>query len=48
MLRGDSIQVGEAIVGPAIIEEESSTLVLPPGAEARLSPFGTYLVDVSA
>jgi N-methylhydantoinase A len=46
--RGDSLAVGEPIVGPAIVEEATSTLVLPPGSEARLSPFGTYLVDVFA
>jgi N-methylhydantoinase A len=46
--RGDSIAVGESIAGPAIVEEPTSTLVLPPGSEARLSPFGTYLVDVFA
>ncbi|HSD10272.1 MAG TPA: hypothetical protein VLF14_04760 [Candidatus Binatia bacterium] len=38
---------GEALEGPAIIEEETATLVLPPGARARLSVTGCYVIDVS-
>ncbi|MEA2626591.1 MAG: N-methylhydantoinase, partial [Candidatus Binatota bacterium] len=44
--RGGDLAPGQTIAGPAIIEEETSTLVLPPGATARLSPLGCYVVDV--
>lgn len=46
--RGDRIRVGDAIDGPAIVEEETTTLVLPPGARAQLTPAGSYLVEVDA
>jgi N-methylhydantoinase A len=46
IVRGPSVSVGERIAGPAIIEEETSTLVLPPGSSAVLSPFGTYIVEI--
>jgi N-methylhydantoinase A len=44
--KGDEIAVGQRIAGPAIIEEATSTLVLPPGATATLSALGCYLVEV--
>ncbi len=45
--RGSEIAEGEPLDGPAIIEEETATLVLPPGARARLSVTGCYVIDVS-
>jgi len=48
ILRGDDIAVGDQVVGPAIIEEETSTLVLPPGASAVLSPLGNYAIEVGS
>jgi len=44
--RGDRIRAGDAIAGPAIVEEATTTLVLPPGTRARLMPSGSYLVDI--
>lgn len=44
--RGSELVPGERIAGPAVIEEETSTLVLPPGASAALSALGCYVVDV--
>lgn len=44
--RGDRIRVGDEIPGPAIVEEATTTLVLPPGTRARLMPSGSYLVAV--
>ena len=41
---GDQLPVGAIINGPAIIEEDTSTLVIYPGAVARVSPGGRYLV----
>lgn len=45
IIRGDAIGVGESITGPAIIEEATTTLVLPPGTQARLSPADSYVVE---
>ncbi len=43
--RGDEIAVGDVVDGPAIVEEETSTLVVPPGWRARLSGSGCYVVE---
>lgn len=42
---GASLPPGVVIVGPALIEEPTSTLVVPHGEQVRLSRFGNYLVD---
>lgn len=44
--RGSELARDQTVGGPAIIEEETSTLVLPPGATARLSAQGCYVVEV--
>ncbi|MGE3482840.1 MAG: hydantoinase/oxoprolinase family protein [Gammaproteobacteria bacterium] len=44
--RGDAIRVGEPIEGPAIIEEATTTLVLPPGTRATLTPHGSYVATL--
>jgi N-methylhydantoinase A len=44
--RGDLIRAGDPIPGPAIIEEATTTIVLPPGTTARLTPAGSYLVEL--
>ncbi len=45
IVRGDSVPVGELIVGPAIIEEATTTLVIPPGVRATLSSADSYLIE---
>jgi N-methylhydantoinase A len=45
IVRGDTVSVGELIVGPAIIEEATTTLVLPPGAHATLSSSDSYMIE---
>lgn len=44
--RGERIRVGDDIAGPAIVEEATTTLVLPPGTRARLMPSGSYVVTI--
>jgi len=46
VVRGAALRPGSRVVGPAIVEEETTTLVIPPGLEARLSAQGSYLVDM--
>ena len=36
---------GATFAGPAIVEERESTIVLPPGARARVDPKGNLVVD---
>ncbi|MBX9609741.1 MAG: hydantoinase/oxoprolinase family protein [Gammaproteobacteria bacterium] len=48
VVRGDTLDVGAVIDGPAIIEEATTTLVLPPGAQARLGAADSYMVTFTA
>ncbi len=48
VVRGDSLAVGAVVDGPAIIEEATTTLVLPPGTRARLGAADSYMVTFSA
>ena len=41
-----ALPVGAAIKGPAIIEEASATMIVPPGARARVDRSGNLLVDL--
>jgi N-methylhydantoinase A len=43
---GGSIPTGIELTGPLIIEEATSTLVVPPGAALRVTPLGNYMVEV--
>src|SRR5262245_29090532 len=38
------LAIGEALTGPAVVEEEGSTLVVGPGATARVSPGGNLVL----
>ena len=40
--------VGDEILGPAVLEEEGSTLVVGPGARARVSPTGNVILALPA
>lgn len=42
----EGLSKGHRISGPAIIEERTSTCVLPPGAHARVDPFLNLLIEV--
>ncbi|OGC92678.1 MAG: hypothetical protein A2W25_16275 [candidate division Zixibacteria bacterium RBG_16_53_22] len=44
---GDRLQHGIAIKGPAIIEEQKTTIVVPPEAEVKVDAYGNYLVTIS-
>ena len=43
--RGAALLPGAVIDGPAIIEEATTTLVLPPGTRATLSPAGSFVAE---
>lgn len=44
---GDRLQHGIVIEGPAIIEEQKTTIVVTPEAEATVDAYGNYLVTIS-
>lgn len=46
IVRGGSIAAGQAVEGPAIIEETTTTLVLPRGTRATLTSSDSYLVEL--
>jgi N-methylhydantoinase A len=46
VVRGAELVSGASVEGPAVIEEETTTLVIPPGLVARLSPHGSYIVEL--
>ena len=43
---GAKIAPGHVIAGPAIVEEATTTVVIPPGCEAVVDAFDNYLVGV--
>jgi len=42
------LRAGNAVAGPAVIEQLDSTTVLPPGAAARVHGDGTIVIDIGA
>ncbi len=46
VVAGGSRQPGAVLAGPIIVEEPTSTLVVPPGARLHITPAGNYLVEV--
>mgnify|MGYP000591472091 CR=1 FL=1 len=45
---GDQMQAGNKIEGPAIIEQKTTTVVVPPNATIEISSFGDYLLTLRA
>jgi len=46
VFQGDDLTSGNVVEGPAIIEEATTTVVIPPGVRARVTQFGNYWIDV--
>ncbi len=44
--RGEELGAGSTVAGPAIIELPVTTVVLPPGATARVDALGSIVIDV--
>lgn len=44
IFRGEKLRPGARIAGPAIIEEATTTIVVPPGLSAALSAEGNYIL----
>lgn len=45
--RRDLLSVGDRIAGPAIVQEDSSTLVLPAGSRTHVDASGSLIVDLA-
>jgi N-methylhydantoinase A/oxoprolinase/acetone carboxylase beta subunit len=43
-----ALQAGNALVGPAIVNQYDSTTVIPPGLTARVDRFGNIVIAISA
>ena len=43
----DGLRAGNRVAGPALIEEEASTTVLPPGDRLRVDGFGNLDIEVA-
>lgn len=48
IIRRSSLAIGDALEGPCILEQADTTVVVPPGASARVDDFGNLVVAVDA
>ncbi len=44
---GETMEVGNVVEGPAIVELKTTTIVIPPKANLEVTPFGSFLVELS-
>jgi N-methylhydantoinase A len=45
---GDKLRNGSVIVGPAVIEEQKTTVVIPPGCVARVDAYDNYVISTQS
>src|SRR5699024_7514574 len=45
--KGDELRAGNTIIGPAIIEEPTTNLVVFPNEVVRVSQYGSYIVELN-
>jgi N-methylhydantoinase A len=46
--QGNKLMYGNVIKGPAIIEETTTTIVIPPWAKATVTQWGNYAIEIEA
>ena len=44
---GEKMETGNVVTGPAIVELETTTIVVPPDANLEVTPFGSFLVELT-
>ncbi len=44
---GDALEAGSRLAGPAVLELKTTTIVVPPGARVEVTPFDSFLVELS-
>ncbi len=45
---GDAMEVGNTLRGPAVIELSTTTVVLPPGATLEVTPYESFLIELTS
>ena len=48
VLARDALEAGQELIGPIVVEDASSTLMIPDGAVARRDASGNLIVDLKA
>jgi N-methylhydantoinase A len=43
---GDAMEVGNLIYGPAVVEQRSTTIVVPPKAKLEVNSYGDYMMEL--
>jgi N-methylhydantoinase A len=43
---GEKMEVGNVVTGPAIVELETTTIVVPPDADLEVTGYGSFLVEL--
>ncbi len=43
---GDSLEPGNAIPGPAVVEQSATTIVVPPDSVLKVTGFGDYMIEL--
>ena len=46
--RRELLRAGDVLTGPAVVEQQDSTTVLPPATRSVVDPYGTLIVEVNA
>lgn len=46
IVNGTTLKTGVYVAGPAIIEEPTTTIVIPPGSSGQLTDAGNYIFDI--
>ncbi len=44
---GETMEVGNVVEGPAIVELQTTTIVVPPKSNLEVTPFGSFLVELA-
>ena len=42
---GNTMEVGNIVEGPAVLEQKTTTIVVPPGARAEVNSFGDFMIE---
>jgi len=43
---GDTMEIGNLLYGPAVIEQRNTTIVVPPGARLEVNSYGDYVMEL--
>ena len=46
VFEGDRLKAGQSVIGPAIFEEPTMTVVVPPKVKVSITKLGSYLMEL--